>query len=310
MLARYIVRRLLLLVPVILGITFLVSSLTRFAPGDPVYAALGFDYNPALAQELRRQWGLDQPLLVQYVRWVRQVARGDLGRSIVLGREVAELIFARLPITIMLALGAIVIAVLVAVPVGVLAATHRNGFVDNISRVVSVLGVSLPVFWVGLVLLLLFALKLGWFPASGDLDRYGLVALVLPSVALGLSFAALIARMVRSTMLEVLSEQYITTAWAKGLRPAVVYYRHAVRNSMIPVVTVIGFEFGAVLGGAAVTETVFNIPGLGRLLLEAAGRRDYPLIQGVVLITALAFVLVNLMTDLVYALLDPRIHYA
>lgn len=307
---RYIVGRGLTLVPVILGITFLVSSLIRFAPGDPVHAALGLDYDPQQAQELRRQWGLDQPITAQYVRWMGRALRGDLGRSVVLGEAIADLVARRLPVTILLAFGAISVSLMVAIPAGVLAATRRNSVIDNVSRVASVLGVSLPVFWVGLVLLLIFSLKLRWFPASGSFETHGLIVLVLPSIALGLSFAALTTRMVRSTMLEVLREQYVTAAWAKGLSSRAVHYKHALRNSLIPVITVVGFEFGAVLGGAAVTETVFNIPGLGRLLLEAASRRDYPLIQGIVLVTALAFVLVNLLTDVLYAFLDPRIRYA
>jgi peptide/nickel transport system permease protein len=309
MVLRYIARRLVLLLPVLLGISIFVFSLIRFAPGDPIHAALGMDYDPEVAAEMERELGLDRPVIEQYFWWLGRVLQGNLGRSIVAGETVQELILSRLPHTIVLALGSMTVALIIAVPLGIISAIRKNSFIDNGSRVLAMVGVSMPVFWLGILLLITFSLKLRWFPASGSYTDYGLKALVLPSIALGASFAALTTRMVRSTMVDVLLEDYVRTARAKGLRGWSINIRHAFRNAMIPAITVVGMQFGLILGGAVLTETIFNIPGLGRLLVEAVGRRDYPLIQGVILVTSLFFVLANLVVDVVYVVIDPRIRY-
>jgi peptide/nickel transport system permease protein len=309
MMMRYITRRLVLLFPVLLGISIFVFSLIRFAPGDPVYVALGIDYDPEVAQQIEHELGLDRPVLQQYFWWLGKVLHGDLGRSIVLRETVQDLILSHLPNTIVLALGSMAVALLIAIPLGIISAIHKDAIIDNGSRVLAMIGVSMPVFWLGILLLIAFSLKLRWFPAGGSFAEHGLKALVLPSITLGTSFAALTTRMVRSTMVDVLLEDYIRTARAKGLRDRGVYLRHAFRNVMIPVVTVVGMQFGLILGGAVLTETIFNMPGLGRLLVEAVNRRDYPIIQGVILVTSLTFVLANLVVDIIYVIIDPRIRY-
>jgi peptide/nickel transport system permease protein len=306
---RYIARRLVLLAPVVLGLSIFVFSLIRFAPGDPVHASLGIDYTPELAARMERELGFDKPLVQQYFFWLGKAVRGDLGRSIVGGETVLDLIRSRIGNTILLALASMLVGLLIAVPLGIVSAIHKDSLLDNVSRVVAMIGVSMPPFWLGILLLIAFALRLGWFPASGSIAEHGVRALVLPAITLGASFAALIMRMVRSTMAEVLLEDYVRTARAKGLRARGVYVRHAFRNALIPLVTVIGLQFGLVLGGAVLTETIFNIPGLGRLLVEAVGRRDYPLIQGVILVTSLMFVFANLVVDVTYSFIDPRIRY-
>lgn len=309
MVLPFIARRLLLLIPVLLGISLLVFSLIHFAPGDPVHAALGMDYDPEQALQLERELGLDKPVPQQYVWWVSKVLRGDLGRSIVAGQTVQELILSRLPNTIVLTLTSMAVSLLIAIPLGVISAIHRNSVIDNVSRLLAIVGLSMPVFWLGILLLILFSLKLRWLPAGGSFLEHGVKALVLPAIALGASFSALTMRMTRSTMMDVMLEDYIRTAWAKGLSQRLVYLRHAFRNALIPIVTVVGMQFGLLLGGAVLTEMIFNIPGLGRLLLEAVSRRDYPLIQGVILVTSLLFVLVNLFVDVLYVAMDPRIRY-
>lgn len=306
---RYIARRIVLLIPVVLGLSIFVFSLIRFAPGDPVHVSLGMDYSPELAREMERELGLDKPPIEQYFFWLGKALRGDLGRSVVGGETVRDLIASRLGTTLVLAVLSILLSLLIAIPLGMLSAIRRNSPIDHATRILAMLGVSMPPFWLGILLLIVFALQLRWFPASGSVAENGWKALVLPSITLGTSLAALTTRMVRSTMADVLLEDYVRTARAKGLHNRVVYLRHAFRNSLIPLVTVIGMQFGLVLGGAVLTETIFNIPGIGRLLVEAIGRRDYPLIQGVILVTSLLFVVVNLLVDIAYAFIDPRIRY-
>lgn len=306
---RYVVQRLIMLVPLLIGVTLLVFSLSRFAPGDPVYAALGYDYTPEQAQKMRHDLGLDRPLAAQYLTWVGDVARGRLGRSIVMNNSVQAIISQRAPTTALLAILAVGLALAVSVPLGVVAAIYKDQWIDNLLRAAAITAASMPVFWLGLLLLTALSVHLHWFPAGGGLAQHGPRALVLPALALGASFAALIVRMVRSMMLEVLGQDYIRTARAKGLGPVALYARHALRNALVPVITVVGLQFGTVLGGAVLTETIFNVPGLGRLLVEAVGRRDYPLIQGVVLVTAFAFICVNLLVDLLYVALHPKIRY-
>jgi peptide/nickel transport system permease protein len=311
---RYIARRLLMLIPVTVGITVLVFALIHLIPGDPVVVILGSDYTPETAQLLREQLGLNRPIYMQYLSWIADVFRGNLGYSIFpfggvrySGDPVSQLILSRLPVTLTLTFGTMAVAVIIAVPVGMASAVKRNSILDNIMRVLSIVGVSMPVFWFGLLLILAFAITLHWLPSSGNIRTLGMKAIILPAIALGVSQAALISRMTRSTMLEALGEDYIRTARAKGLKDVIVYYRHALRNALLPVVTVIGLQFGALLGGAVLTETVFTMPGLGRLLVESVFRRDYPVIQGCVLAIAFLFVMTNLVVDLLYAFLDPRV---
>ena len=306
---RYIARRLLLAVPVVLGVTAFVFALIHVAPGDPVLLMLGKFYDPQFAALQRHQLGLDRPILIQYLLWIAHLVRADLGQSISQSTSVAVLLSQRLPITLLLAGGSMSIALLLAIPTGVVAATHRGAYLDHASRVFAMAGVSMPIFWLGILLIIVFSLALGWLPPGGAIDEFGWQALILPCVALGTSFAALMMRITRSSMLEVLHEEYIRTARAKGLGQRKVLYLHALRNALIPIVTVAGLQFGTVLGGTVLTETVFNIPGIGRLLVEAISGRDYPLLQGTILMTSLLYVFVNLSVDLLYAACDPRIRY-
>jgi peptide/nickel transport system permease protein len=306
---RYIARRIVLAIPVVFGVTIFVFSLIHVAPGDPVVLMLGKFYDPKFAALERHQLGLDRPIVVQYAVWLAHLGQGDLGRSITQSSSVAALLARRLPITLLLAVGAMCVALFIAVPLGVTAAIRSEAFLDHLSRLLAMIGVSMPIFWLGLLLIIVFSLQLGWMPPGGSIDEFGWQALILPCVALGTSFAALTMRITRSSMLEVLREDYIRTARAKGLTGRRIVYFHALRNALVPIVTVVGLQFGTVLGGTVLTETVFNIPGMGRLLVEAIGSRDYPLLQGAILITSLLYVSVNLAVDVLYAACDPRIRY-
>ncbi|MDQ7849014.1 MAG: ABC transporter permease, partial [Armatimonadota bacterium] len=288
-------------------VSFLILHLT---PGDPVRILLG-ELGQGASQEevarLRRSLGLDDPLLVQYGRFVWRALQGDLGRSLRTGAPVRDEVLARAPFTLALTGTSLAVALLIGLPAGVLSAAYKGSAIDHAATLLALFGVSLPVFWLGLLLMLVFALALEWLPASG----FGTWKhLVLPSVTLGLASSALIARMTRSSMLEVLGQDFVRTAWAKGLAAPAVLWRHALRNALIPVVTVVGLQLGGLLGGAVLTETVFAWPGLGRLVVGAIYSRDFPLVQGTVLFTAAAFVMVNLAVDILYALIDPRIRYA
>lgn len=303
----FILRRLLILVPVVVGVSFLVFAAMYILPGDAVDSMLA--ERGASAEELARlraQLGLDQPFLVQYGRFLERLATGDLGSSIVTGRPVADQISSQLPATIELTLASLAIAVAFGVPLGVLAAVKRGTWIDSLSMVVALVGVSMPNFWLGLLLILTFSLQLGWLPAAGTGTwRH----LVLPAVTLGFSGVAVIARITRSSLLEVIHADYVRTARSKGLRPSTVIVKHAMRNSMASVMTVIGLQFGALLGGSVVVETVFGRQGIGFLTVSGIQRADFPLVQVTVMMAALAFVLVNLLVDLTYSLLDPRIRY-
>ncbi len=303
----FITRRLLILVPVVVGVSFLVFTAMYILPGDAVDSMLA--ERGASAEELARlrsQLGLDQPFLVQYGRFIGRLVTGDLGSSIVTGRPVADQIASQLPATIELTLASLLIAVLVGVPLGVIAAVRRGTWIDSLSMVVALVGVSMPNFWLGLLLILTFSLQLGWFPAAGSGNwRY----LVLPAVTLGFSGVAIIARITRSSLLEVIHADYVRTARSKGLRPSTVIVKHAMRNSMASVMTVIGLQFGALLGGSVVVETVFGRQGIGFLTVSGIQRADFPLVQVTVMLAALAFVVVNLLVDVTYSLLDPRIRY-
>jgi len=305
-LSAYVLRRLVLAVPTLVGVTLVVFALIRLVPGDPARLVLGLQASEEEVQRLRVQLGLDQPLPVQYARFLARLLQGDLGRSVVTGEPVLREIGARLPATVQLAVTSTVVATLAGVAAGVVSATRQYSWWDYAVMTVALFGISLPVFWLGLMLMLLFSVHLRWLPAGG----YGTPAhLVLPTVTLAAFSVAIIARMTRSSLLEVLHQDYVRTAWAKGLSSRAVVLRHALKNALIPVVTVIGLQFGGLLGGAILTETVFAWPGMGRLLVGAIVARDYSVVQGTVLVFAALFTLVNLAVDVLYAYVDPRIHY-
>lgn len=302
----YILRRLLQAIPIALIVATLVFSLIHMIPGDPVEIMLGDGAQAADVAVLRERLGLDRPLLEQYTDFLTGLFRWDLGTSIASGRPVTEVIVEHYPATLELAFAGMVVAILIALPLGVAAALNRDGPVDHGSRFFALLGVSIPNFWLGPVLILVFSIYLGLLPVSG---RGSLAHLVLPAITLGTALAGLLTRMVRSSLAEELHKPYLVTARAKGIDRRTVVVRHALTNALIPVVTVIGLQFGALLTGTIITETIFSWPGLGRLLIQSIRARDYPLIQAGVLVIALTYVLVNLLTDLVYAWLDPRIRY-
>ena len=289
---------------VIFGVCTLVFLLLHLVPGDPVDAMLGESARPADRAALRASLGLDQPLLEQYTRYLVGLARLDLGQSFQDQRPVSTVLAERLPATLQLAAAALLLALVLAIPLGVLAAKHRGGPIDGAAMGFSLLGISLPNFWLGPLLILVFSLWLGWTPVSGN---DGAVSLVLPAITLGTGLAAVLARMVRASVLEVLGEDYIRTARAKGLSEAAVLRRHALRNAWLPVLTLVGLQLGGVLGGAVITETVFAWPGVGSLLVESIQSRDYPVVQGCVLLISVLYVLVNALTDLAYVRIDPRI---
>jgi len=304
---QYVGKRLLAAIPVLWGVATLVFLAIRLVPGDPAEAILAQSggSGTSLAQ-LRAQLGLDGPLYVQYARFLGNTLRGDLGRSLFTNRPVAQTIAEQLPHTVQLALAAMAIAILVGGLLGSAAALKRGSWVDNLCMALAVIGVSMPVFWSALLFILLFTTVLHWLPAIGQGD---LRHLVMPALVLGLASSGTIARLVRSSLLEVLSQDYIVVARSKGLSEGKVFLRHALRNALIPTVTVIGLQFGFLLGGAVVTETVFSRQGMGRLIVDAILWKDFPLIQGIVLLSAVLYTLVNLAVDVSYAFLDPRIRH-
>jgi peptide/nickel transport system permease protein len=305
-LLRFLARRLLLTIPVLLGVATLVFSLIHLIPGDPVQAMLGETATQQDVEELRRRLGLDRPLAEQYVSYLRSLLRGDLGVSMRTGQPVTTQIFERMPATMELAAAAMVVAVAFSLPLGIAAAVWRGTIVDHTAMTVALTGISVPNFWLGPLLAIVFSIELGWLPVSG---RGTWAHLVLPAISLGAGLAAILARMTRATVLEELREQYVTAARARGASRSRAVLRHAFRNSLIPIVTLIGLQFGAVLTGAVITETVFSWPGIGRLLVQSIGFRDYPIVQGCILLIATTYVGVNLLTDLVYGVIDPRIRY-
>jgi peptide/nickel transport system permease protein len=310
----YILRRLLALIPVALVVATVSFILIHLAPGDPAAIIAGPDAPADDVARIRRTLGLEQPLHLQLARWYGRLLQGDLGQSIFLRKPVLEAIVDRAEPTVLLTLSAIVVATVIGVPAGVVSARHHNTATDQAFMVFALLGISIPNFLLGLLFVLVFGVWLAWFPVAGyaPLEDGWLAtarSLVMPAFALGLVQSALIARIARSSMLDVLREQYVTTGRAKGLAERVVVYKHALRNALVPTVTVIGISFAVLISGAVVVETVFNIPGLGRLIVSAVLRRDYPVVQGVVLVTAATYVLINLVVDLLYAFIDPRIRY-
>ena len=303
---RFLARRLALTIPVLLGVATLVFSLIHLIPGDPAQAMLGESASPQDVAELRARLGLDRPLVEQYGRFLQGALHGDLGRSLRTNQPVSTAILERMPATIELAAAAMIVAVAFAIPLGIVAAVWRGTAVDHTATTLSLLGISIPNFWLGPLLAIVFSIELGWLPVSG---RGTWAHLVLPAISLGAALAAILARMTRATLLEELREQYVTAARARGASRARAVVRHAFRNSLIPVITLIGLQFGAVLTGAVITETIFAWPGIGRLLIQSIGFRDYPLVQGCILLIAMTYVGMNLLTDLLYGLVDPRIRY-
>ena len=303
---RFIARRLLLTVPVLVGVATLVFSLIHLVPGDPVEAMLGESASRQDVATLRQQLGLDRPLYVQYGAFLRGAAIGDLGRSLRTGQPVTAAIAERMPATVELAMAAMLFAIVVAVPLGIAAAVRSGTAIDHGATTLALVGISIPGFWLGPVLAILFAVELGWLPVSG---RGTPAHLVLPAITLGAPLAAVLARMTRASVLEELHEQYVLAARARGVSGTRAVLRHAFRNSLIPIVTVLGLQVGAVLTGAVITESIFAWPGVGRLLIQSITFRDYPLVQGCILLIAAAYVGMNLLTDVVYGLLDPRIRY-
>jgi peptide/nickel transport system permease protein len=311
---QYVARRVLAIGPVLFGISVLVFLLVHLIPGDVAQILLGTQGTDQQIETLRRTFGLDRPLPVQYVDWLSHVLTGDFGVSFRTNRPVLPDLVSRFGVTIQLTLVSMTIALAVAIPLGVASAANRGRKADAVSRVVALLGLSIPNFWLGTMLILFVSLVLHWLPPVGfvsllDNPWLGIQTLILPSLALGTAVAAFIMRMVRSSLLEVLRQDYIRTAQAKGLRDHAVLYTHALKNAFIPVLTVIGVQVGYLLGGAVIIESIFSLPGMGRFLLDSINNRDYSIVQGGVLFIALIFSLVNLSVDLVYGWLDPRIRY-
>ena len=301
---RYLIRRLLLTVPVLLGVATLVFALIHFIPGDPAQAILGEGATQEEVAQLRARLGLDRPLIVQYGAFLKGVAHGDLGESLRNGQPVTGQILQRMPATAELALASMAVAALVALPLGIIAAVWKGTWIDHGAMTLSLVGLSIPNFWLGPLMAIVFAVQLGWLPVGG---RGTPAHLVLPSITLGAALAAILARMTRASLLEELGEPYVLAARAKGVSRTRAVLHHAFRNSLIPIVTILGLQFGVVLTGAVITETIFAWPGIGRLLIQSIGFRDYPTVQGCVLLIAVTYVGVNLITDLTYGFLDPRI---
>jgi peptide/nickel transport system permease protein len=314
----YIAKRLLLIVPTLLGVAALVFLIMRVIPGDVALLILGGDQaariDPKQLENMRRQLGLDQPLLIQFGEWLWGVVRFDFGKSLWTGRPVVEEVLIRLPLSLELAFLATMVSVLIAIPLGMLAAVRQDTWVDYVVRVVSIGGLAIPSFWVGILCILFLVIYFGWGPPLEFTPPWvdpwaNFQQMVWPVVTVGYRYAAVTTRMTRSTVLEVLREDYIRTAWAKGLRDRAVVIRHALKNAMLPVITLIGTEFAFLIGGLVVTETVFTLNGVGRFVVDAVAHRDYPVVQALVFLIAFWFVIVNLLIDMTYAWFDPRIRY-
>lgn len=304
--SRYLLKRILLSIPVLLGVSIVVFTMIRLIPGDPAQLMAGQAATAEVVRQIRESLGLDRSLPIQYAIFIGNLLKGDLGRSLFNSAPVVEELAQRFPRTVRLALASMFVASLIGIPAGILSATRHLSWLDSLVMIIALAGVSMPVFWLGLNLILIFAVRLHWLPAIGH-ETW--LHLILPSVTLGAASAAIIARMTRSSMLEVLRQDYVRTARAKGLAEPSVVRRHALRNALIPVITVVGLQLGTLLSGAVLTESVFAWPGVGRLLVDAVLARDYPVIQGAVLLISTTFVALNVLVDMVYAVLDPRIRY-
>lgn len=301
---KYVLKRILLLIPVLLGVSLLVFAIMSLTPGDPAQLILGETAPKEAVLKLREEMGLNDPFFIQYFRFIKNAIMGDFGRSYTTGREVFGEIFARFPNTLILAVIGIIISICIGIPIGIISATRQYSFLDSFSMVIALLGVSMPVFWLGLMLILTFSVKLGWLPSGGFDD---LKSIILPAVTLGVGSAAIITRMTRSSMLEVIRQDYIRTARAKGVAEKVVINKHALKNALIPIITVVGLQFGHLLGGAVLTESVYSWPGVGRLMVDAIRQKDTPTVLAAVVFLAAAFSVVNLLVDILYAYVDPRI---
>lgn len=309
---RFIARRLVLTIPVLLLVSVIVFSLINLIPGDPALLFAGNEAGKDVVEALRKQMGLDKPVVVRYLLWLGRLLHGDFGKSVRDGRPVLATLLLKLPVTIELAIVALTVAWTIAIPAGVLAAWKRRSAVDYAATTVALAGISIPNFWLGIMLIYLFAVNLRWLPPSGYVEPWkdplrSLTLMIMPATVLGTALAALVMRLLRSSMLEVLGTEFIRTAQAKGLSDKVVVLKHALKNAMIPVATVMGLQLGGLLGGAVITEQIFAVPGIGRLAIESILTRDYPMVQGVVLCSATAIVFVNFSVDVLYSALDPRI---
>jgi peptide/nickel transport system permease protein len=308
-----IVRRIFSMIPLLIAMSMVVFLAMHLAPGDPAEIMGGPTASPEDIQNIRTKLGLDDPLYIQYWRYFKGVLQGDLGFSVQSRQAVAEAILVRLPNTIILSTSSIVLAIIIGLPLGVISAVKQNTWIDNTSQVAALAGVSVPNFWLGIVFIIVFGVMLRWLPVGGMADNpfswEGIRHLILPSFSLGAGTAALVARMTRSSVLEVIRKDYVRTAKAKGVPDSKVLLVHTLRNALIPVLTIIGVSFGVLLGGAIITEQVFSINGIGRLLIQAISQRDFPMVQGCVLIIAAIFVIINLIVDILYTVVDPRISY-
>ena len=302
----YLLRRILQVIPITFGILTLIFALIHMIPGDPATQIAGENARAEDIERVRKDLGLDKPLWKQYVSYLVNLTRGDMGKSFQTGEPVTREIMARYPATLQLAFGGMFIAILVAVPLGIISAIYRNSWIDNVARFFALIGVSMPSFWFGPLLIMLFAIQLNLVPVSG---RDGWRSMILPSLTMGLALAAILTRMIRVSLAEELNQLYVTTALSKGLTKNRAVFRHALRNALIPVITIVGLQFGSLLTGAIITEQIFSWPGLGRLLIQSIGARDYPQVQASILVIALTYILVNLLTDLLYSFVDPRIQY-
>ena len=303
---RFLIRRVLRTLVVVWGVVTVVFIIIRLS-GDPISLMVAPETPPEEIELVRDRMGLNDPLIFQYGVYLRNLVQGDFGTSIRFRQDALEVVVERIPVTLQIAAAAFAVAIVIALPVGVLSAVRPNSLIDQVAMVLALVGQAVPTFFLGIVLILVFAVRFRWFPTSGIESPLGYV---LPAITLGAFAMASITRLTRAAMLEVLSQDYVRTARAKGLRPSLVLNRHALRNALVPVITIMGLQFGALLGGSVVTETVFALPGMGRLIVQAIGNRDYPVVQAGVFLIALAFVLVNLIVDLLYAVLDPRIRLA
>lgn len=307
----YIIKRVLLLIPIVLGVTLIVFLIMHLAPGDPVRLMLGERATPETIIKVRHELGLDRPVHIQYFVWLSNIIKGNLGNSITTGRPVLETIVERISATLELTISSLILATIVAIFLGSISALHRGGWIDQTTRLFALFGISMPYFWFALMLLMIFSFRLGWLPIYGRggpiWTLNGLKHAILPVAVLSLANLALLTRLTRSTMIDVLGKDYIKTARGKGLPKRVVIYKHALRNAVIPIVTIIGLRLAYTFGGAVVTETVFAWPGMGRLIVQAIYQRDIPVIQGVTLMFGIVIMLANLFVDLLYAYLDPRI---
>lgn len=305
---KFILKRLLMIIPVLLGATLIVFTVMEMSPGDPALAKLGVDASPEALEQVREEMGLNNPFLVRYGKFVLGLVRGDLGRSYKNDLDIMDQLLERLPNTILLAGSALVFAVAIGVPVGIISARKQYSVLDNVSMAFTLLGASAPNFWLGLMLVMLFALKLGWLPAAGMGEGNGFwSSLLLPTVTLGLQSAALLARMTRSAMLDVLRQDYVDTARSKGVSEGRVIFRHQLRNALIPIITTMGLQLGVMLGGAVTVETIFAWPGIGRYIVESINLKDTPCVLGAVVMLAIMLTFINLVVDIIYAFVDPRI---